>query len=277
MAHSELGVSTSLFGPGYEAQRDLPLLAAAGIEVVELGPHALPGLTRQQGCRETARLARDLGLRLHSVHVPFSPAEDISQLDEGARAASCRGVLQGVAIAAELGARWVVVHPSSEPIGEAEREDRLRQCRRSLQALADELPADSAVGVAVELLPRTCLGRTSAELVALLDSVGHNAIGACLDVNHGNLQEDLNDATRALGSRIVSTHISDNDGIDERHCLPGQGVIDWPALRAALAAAGYGGPLVYEVRRPTGDDASTMAAFLASVVANHRHHFQAMG
>ena len=70
-------------------------------------------------------------------------------------------------------------------------------------------------------------------------------IRICVDVNHF-LQEKSEDGVLALGSRIITTHISDHDYIDERHRLPGQGSIDWMALIAAFEKIGYTGVFNYE-------------------------------
>ena len=103
------------------------------------------------------------------------------------------------------------------------------------------------VVVAVECLPRTCLCHTAEESLRLLDGLDERLFGVCLDVNHSNLREDVVRAARAYGRRIASTHISDNDGLDERHWLPGKGIIPWRDWVAALAGGGYRGPLIYEV------------------------------
>ena len=90
-------------------------------------------------------------------------------------------------LAAALGAPLVVVHPSAEPIADAERAARLDGARRSLEALA-RVAAPAGVRVAVECLPRSCLGHTAAELLSLVGPLDA-AAGVCLDVNHLNLRE----------------------------------------------------------------------------------------
>ena len=103
--------------------------------------------------------------------------------------------------------------------------------------------------MAVEPLPRTCLGNTLAEMALLLEGLPEDRAGICLDVNHANVGQSLEAFIARLGARIWTLHISDNDGVDEKHWLPGEGVIDWRALLRALRRAGYGGPFLYEVSR----------------------------
>ena len=59
------------------------------------------------------------------------------------------------------------------------------------------------------------------------------------------------DVVAEVGPRLVSLHISDNDGAAEKHWFPGEGVIDFVALMRALARAGFDGSLVLEVGAPT--------------------------
>ena len=51
-----------------------------------------------------------------------------------------------------------------------------------------------------------------------------------------------------LGSRIITTHFSDYDLKNERHWLPGEGIIDWIEIIEALESVGYEGPLLYEMQ-----------------------------
>ena len=123
------------------------------------------------------------------------------------------------------------------------RRERLEACRSALFELGERATA-LGIRLCVECLPRTCLGNTSAEVRELID--GNEAVAVCCDVNH-LLQETPQAFIGAVGGRIEAVHISDYDGVDERHWVPGRGVIDWPAVVAALARAGFAGPFMFEV------------------------------
>jgi sugar phosphate isomerase/epimerase len=58
--------------------------------------------------------------------------------------------------------------------------------------------------------------------------------------------QDLPRVPRALRSKLLTLHMSDYDGIDEQHQMPGRGVLDWQAFMQALREAGYAGPYNYE-------------------------------
>ena len=53
----------------------------------------------------------------------------------------------------------------------------------------------------------------------------------------------------ALGEKIVTLHLSDYDFMNERHWLPGDGLIDWRALMQKLDAIGYRGVMMYETAK----------------------------
>jgi len=200
-----------------------------------------------------------------SVHAPFGRDLDLSSLDDEVRSRTIAAIAQAFRFAADLGCQMVVVHPSAEPIVPEERPARLARARASLAAIA-ELARPEGPRAAIEPLPRTCLGNSMAEMALLLEGLPGDRVGVCLDVNHANVGQDLVAFIEHFGPRIWTLHVSDNDGIDEKHWLPGEGVIDWQSVIAALRGVDYAGPFLYEVVR--GEKA--LEERLAEVGLNHR-------
>lgn len=54
------------------------------------------------------------------------------------------------------------------------------------------------------------------------------------------------DFLSTVGARITTLHISDYDGIDERHWPPGRGIIEWNLVLESLLSTGYSGPFHLE-------------------------------
>jgi predicted dehydrogenase len=104
-------------------------------------------------------------------------------------------------------------------------------------------PFQDSAQMALECLPRNCLGNTSEEILALVRGI--DAVGICVDTNHA-LQEKTEDFIRRVGSRVVTIHVADYDGIDEKHWLPGKGINNWTAIVKALQDVGYAGPFLFE-------------------------------
>ena len=185
------------------------------------------------------------GVQLWSYHLPFWPFKlwDPSSLDEEKRVRTVAYHKSLIDKAAAIGIRLFVVHASAEPIAEEERPARLEQAKKSMAELA-EYAAGFGATVAVEDLPRTCLGRDSSDVLELISA--DDRLRVCFDTNH-LLTEDPVHFVEAVGDKIVTLHVSDFDLVNERHWLPGEGVIDWKALVDALERVGYQGPWLYEI------------------------------
>ncbi len=252
MSRNPLGVSTCVFRAF--SLSDLEHLRRQGIRQIELSTNCYERLQDPAGFRELAAALAGAGIAVNSIHVPFYQDGFVTIADPDPRTRQLAMDMARLCLERleTLGGRCLVIHPSGEPIADGERAGRLALCVESLRALLGEAGAAPA-RIAVECLPRTCLANKAGELLAILDTVGEGALGVCVDVNHANLYEDAVEATRRYGARILTLHISDNDGLDERHWLPGQGIIPWREWLAALVATGYAGPLMYEVNAAPAD------------------------
>lgn len=241
-----LGTSCCVFG---NINRDVMLTAKAnGIDALELSfsyDKYMNTLDVPRNAAALGEIAREVGIELWSLHLPFSRKLDISSQDKELRAVTLYTNKTLIYAAAEAGIKTMVLHPSSEPITDDIRPDRLALSRDAIMILG-ELCDKLGLTLAVENLPRTCLCNRSAEMVELLRDTGAKV---CFDTNH-SLAEDNLDYLRGIiagGLEIATLHISDYDFVDERHRLPGDGVNDWKGLLSILAEANYTGPLMYEV------------------------------
>ena len=191
----------------------------------------------------TAAMIRAHGLVMHSLHLPFSRELDISLADPTLREATMASQMDLLKRGAAAGIPLFVIHPSSEPIADEDRPARMAQSKESLAELT-ELAVSLGVTLAVEDIPRTCLGNCSAEMNELLTA--HPALRSCFDTNH-LLGEDAAAYVRAVGDKIVTTHVSDYDFLNERHWLPGEGKQDFLGILSALCEVGYTGAWLYEL------------------------------
>ena len=185
--------------------------------------------------KKLVKLSHDYGITVDSIHLPFSPFDkiDISKPELADASVEMMADIIRRAMAENMykSAKFVV-HASGEPIADSERAERMACAKRSLARLAD-IAAECGATIAVENLPRTCLGRDSAEILELISA--HPLLRVCYDTNH-LLSESYSDFLKAVGSKIVNLHISDYDFVNERHLLPGEGKIDWNDLLDTLMA-----------------------------------------
>ena len=216
-----------------------------GIECVEISNSYLSQAENVDFVK-MAEFAKRYGVELWSYHLPFGPFEklDISSRDKEVWKFSLETQQEYIRKASAVGIKTYVIHPSGEPIADEERSERMKWAQENLSKLAETAHRCGGT-VAVEDLPRTCLGRNSDEILKLISA--DERLRVCFDANH-LLKEDNVDFIRKVGSKIVTTHISDYDFINERHWLPGEGKNDWQAIIAALKEIGYSGPWLYEIR-----------------------------
>jgi len=226
---------------------------AAGFDCVEVNPGDLQGEELAASCRQLRRWADGAGLQVWSVHIPYGDAFDISTAGEPERAKVVERVQAMIRSCAPLGAKKFVIHASFEPVKAKERQAKLAASRKSLPQV-QRTASDQGAQLVVECLPRTCLGNTSTEMLSILaDAPG---VGICCDTNH-LLQETTQDFIRSVGPLVRTVHIADYDGEDERHWLPGKGIIDWTAVVGALVEAGYPGPFMFECRGTLDEKVAT--------------------
>ncbi len=225
-------------------------LKEAGIDCIELSfsfDAYMKLMKFPENAEKYAEHAKEAGISIYSIHLPFSQKYDISDTIEEHRNLIISSNEALIKAAGRIGIKVAVLHPSSEPIWQCEREERMRLSREAIIRLK-RVSDEAGVILAVENLPRTCLCNTSSEMIELLKGTGVNVI---FDTNHSLIEtneEFIKNLTKA-GLKIVSLHISDYDFTDEKHRLPGDGINDWKAIFSALEKNGYTGPLMYEVSK----------------------------
>lgn len=214
----------------------------AGIACVEISPAAED--YDKLDYAGIKKWAKQSGLALWSYHLPFCPFEKIEISTKNSSAQTIEYFKELIRKGTDIGIDKFVIHPSGEPIEENDRAERMKWAKDSLHTLA-EFADQNGARIAVEDLPRTCLGRNSKEILELLEA--HEKLCVCFDTNH-LLSEDPVEFVHEVGARIATLHVSDYDFVNERHWLPGEGKLDWQALLAALKETGYAGAFMYELR-----------------------------
>ena len=185
------------------------------------------------------------GVELWSCHLPFTPFKEINiaTSDQSLRERSIQLYTELIQKGTDVGIKKFVVHPSGKINPEDDRAECIKYSMQSLDQLAEIAHQYGAV-IAVEDLPRNCLGNTIAELAQIISA--NNKLRICLDTNH-LLQDDNVEFIKRFGDKIATLHVSDYDFLNERHWLPGEGQLDWQGILAALKEVGYSGPWMYEM------------------------------
>ena len=185
------------------------------------------------------------GMELWSFHLPFCCTINIASLHWEGKYTTQYIHQTLMEKAAAIGIKNFVVHASTEPIKDDEREACMDAAKFSIRYLCDV--AESLGGtLCVENLPRSCLAHNAEEMRELIDCDDRARV--CFDVNHLNYEfgSDHKRFMELCGDRIHTLHISDYDLGDEKHFFPGMGKINWNELVTLLEQANYSGPFLYE-------------------------------
>ena len=221
---------------------------AQGLEYVEVTMNNVIAKDPEGAPDRAKKLMEDLraaGIKVWSVHMPFSRTLDISVIDDAKRNENIQYMKDAMQIAAVFRPQYIVLHPSSEPIYPDEREQRLANSHAAIGYLASVAKEIGAV-LCVENLPRTCLVQNGEEMMRLID--GYENVGICFDTNH-LLYQSHSDFLKTIGKGTIKTvHISDYDFSDERHLVPGKGLIDNKALWDGIKENGYEGIMMFECK-----------------------------
>ena len=219
--------------------------AKAGFTDAEIDTHGVN--TAVKDILDEASKAYDAlkagGLTPSSLHLPFSHYWDVSQNDDAIRNEVIGKHTEIIRWMGEHGVTYAILHPSAEPITDEDRPSRMAHAVDSIAKLG-KVAAECGVIIAVEDLPRTCLGNCADEVLTLIGD--QDSVRVCFDVNH-LLKESHKDFVAKVGKYIVTTHLSDYDFVDERHWLPGEGDINWKELRELLEGVGYDNRWLFEI------------------------------
>lgn len=202
---------------------------------------------------QAKKAAKDAGIEIWSIHMPFGEHIDLSLANESERQEVVTFHEKVLEYTRILQPKIILFHPSFY-LGLNEREVRKSQMIKSAIELNGTVRNMKATMVienmtGYELLlgdgkRERPLCRTIEETVEIMGRLPNN-IYAAIDMNHIKRPEKL---IRAMGKRLKTVHIADGDGENERHYFPcsGEGDNDWTAILLALQETGYKGPFMFE-------------------------------
>ena len=228
---------------GRVSEEALEHAAKAQLDVVEISGVAGDDVSLW---KEIPSWSAKTGVTVWSIHLPFrwrtEPVANPATWDPVFWKQTYDQDKELIEYAGQAGVKVAVIHPSGEPIPDWDRPAQLRASIQHLGELSD-VCKKNGMTLAVEDLPRTCLGNTGEEMKQIMES--NSDLRVCFDVNH-LLKEDHASFVEKVGKYIITTHISDYDFVDERHQFPMQGQINWRKLQSLLENADYNGPFLYE-------------------------------
>lgn len=231
--------------PGHDVLSEIEWIAEMGFDFVDLTIEPPRASVDEIDTRAVRALLDDNGMQVvgHTAYyLPMcSPFESI-------RRACVEELKRCIAAFAELGVRWMNLHPDRT----APMHDRKFIIEKNLQSLR-ELFVEArrfGIGLMIENLPGTF--NSVMQLSELMDPLPE--LGLHLDIGHANLQTDRNttsDLLTAYGARLRHVHLHDNKGGSADLHLPlGAGTIEVSHYIHLLQATGYDSTITLEVFTP---------------------------
>ncbi|NLZ52337.1 MAG: sugar phosphate isomerase/epimerase [Thermoanaerobacteraceae bacterium] len=187
------------------------------------------------------KMVSDFGLTIDNIHTPFCNSNDLWSESFSARSKIIKQYLTWLEDCAKFNIPIMVMH-----IMEGDIVPKVNKYGiESIWQLTQE---------AKKLKVKIALENTGFihGITFILSEIESEYLGLCYDSSHAKLHGD-EFLLRDFGHRLVTCHISDNDGKVDRHWLPGNGVIDWESFYNSFPKEDYLGNLMLEVY-PTDDE-----------------------
>lgn len=198
--------------------------------------------------REFKKTLRDCNLTLRDVHGSEGREKKWDSPEEYRRQAGVELVRNRLEMLTELEAEGVLVmhvpnHRFSHHAVPPELvEQRFEAVCRSLDDLMPFLEKNH-----LQIALENADWENWVLLKKFMDRYPPEQLGLCYDSGHAFLEKDHSSMLSELGDRLLSIHLSDNDGSFDHHLPPGYGNIDWENLCGLIARSSYQGPAAFEV------------------------------
>lgn len=259
-----------------EALRQIKAAGFHAVEILGDTPHAYPGTLDAGLVWELSRELERLELAVSNINANctfgywrdpppeafFEPS--IISPNPQHRADRIRFILKTLEFAKAVGAANISI-TTGRTLGSMSPQKAASQLAESLKPILDR--AESlGIDVGIECEPGLFI-EYATELRFWIDRLNSPRLGANLDIGHTQVMgESIPESVRLLAGRIWNLHVEDLPGRKHYHMIPGEGTVDWAALKDALTSIGYQRYLTVELYTQTdapADAASKSLIFLS--------------
>lgn len=246
-----------------EAIEGIARAGFAGVEILADVPHAYPPDITPALTRDVAKCLEKTGLSVSNINcncsfgywkdAPPEPYFEPSLISPNPvhRADRIAMILTTLQFARDVGAANISI-TSGRTLGGMPPDKAAGQFAESIRPILDRADA-LGIDVGIECEPGLFLEYAS-ELRQWIDRLNHPRFGANLDIGHSVvIGESIPEAIELLRDRIWNLHVEDLPGRKHYHMVPGDGTLDWEALRQGLEHVGYSRFLTVELYTQTHD------------------------
>jgi sugar phosphate isomerase/epimerase len=250
-------ISTHLFSNHRLTTAWLERIQHAGVPAVEIfcARQHLDYTNRAQ-VAELRHWFKDSELKLHSVHAPLYTDDvwgrsgphsviTITEPVKSHRIEMVDEIKRAIELSESVPFRYLVQHIG---VGGEEYSDRKFEAAFSSLDELSVFARQRGVEILLENIPNGF--STSGRLIQLLAET-HLPLGFCFDVGHAQIEGSVESAFELMKDRIRSTHVHDNDGVDDKHLFPllaPGGAVDWKGVMSLFRSRGDQFPLLLELK-----------------------------
>lgn len=227
----------SWFGYRPAIDERVRMIKAAGYAATSVWLGRQEPLVREGKADIIPDIVRSSGLFFEYVHASYANVNKLWSRDPAERALIREDYAEAIRFCARHRIPTVVMHivkGMNPPAPSAS----------GLAVIADlvKLAEDGGVRIAVENTRHTGY----ADYV--LERIESSNLGFCYDSSHDFLYgEHPGEVLRSWSKRLMITHLSDNDGLSDKHWLPGLGNGNWEPVADSFPAEEFDGYLTLEV------------------------------
>jgi len=198
-------------------------------------------------CRPYKEAAEKYGISISQAHAPFP----FYTKNEAGNAYVMHAVKKCLMICEYLSCPYLIVHPCF--LGYGDQLDTEEEWRINMERYDELIPYAKKhhVGICLENMFGVHNGKVYAaicsnmeEAVCYIDELneraGEEIFSFCFDIGHAVLcSVELTRAFEALGNRVKTLHVHDNDGRNDQHLFPFMGICDWNRFVEGMRSIDY--------------------------------------
>lgn len=248
MQRLEIGITNTSYGV-YSFEDAIARIAAQGYDCIDYQGFVdiesaffnLPEDDFLAELKAQKALISSHGMRVSQAHAPWRTPKDG---DPEERKRWILAMEKSVRGAAALDCTRFIVHPLMPYMDTAENPDEVWQMNESFLGNLADYAKEYGVTVCLENMPFPDFPiATVAHDLEMLRRLQRDNLKICLDTGHAAIfyGADVASAVRDIGEKLEAVHIHDNMGKIDEHLIPGDGIIDWDGVCAALNETGFKG------------------------------------
>lgn len=251
-----MGITFGLSTMAYHQEpikRILTYIHKRNIQTVEIRPYKGHfELKLAETVEKLKKKIEELKIDVSAIHMPLEGV-DISHQEEYDRVRSIREVEKVILAAHRLESKLIIVHPGGIYHHPEERKNKLNYCMESLEEIMD-FANQHGIRIAIENTPPGRLGDQWEDIRLIVSNFSKRNIGICLDTGHYLLNQNRNIPERfnlegidlEWPDQLIHIHVHDNDGKQDLHLLPGEGIFPWDSFFDFLKEIHYEKSIIFE-------------------------------